>query len=470
MNINADLPYIPETITVHLGAPNEDAENVTVPFTDYIKNVASSEIYPTWPEAALRANILAQISFALNRVYTEYYRSRGYDFNITNSTAYDQAFVKGRSIFENVSKIVDEIFNEYIRRQGFVEPLLAHYCDGVQVSCDGLSQWGSVALANAGYKPFEILTNYYGDNIDLAMTDDIRSITDSYPAIPLKLGSVGNNVKMLQIRLNRISRNYPSIPKIDPVNGAFSYGTEDAVRRFQEIFGLTPDAIVGKSTWYKIQYVFNGIKRLNELDSEGLTLDEISKQYADMLERGDTGNEVKALQYYLNYLSAYEESIFELAVDGIFGEQTENAVLAFQRTYGLEPTGTVDELTWNTLYDAYLGIISSLPVDYFSGDIIPYGGVVLSLGANVPNVRVLQEYLNYIGGTFGEIPPVEATGFFGPQTRDAVTAFQTRFGLEPTGTVGPVTWGSITDIYSDLYYGSELEEGQFPGADMGMEE
>ena len=157
MNNGAILPVIPENITVHLGRPTESARNVTVPFADYIKNVASSEIYPTWPENALRANILAQISFTLNRIYTEYYRSRGYDFDITNSTAFDQSFVYGRDIFENISQIVDEIFNEYIRRSGSVEPLFAVYCDGINVQCNGVSQWGSVELANQGLTPYEIL-------------------------------------------------------------------------------------------------------------------------------------------------------------------------------------------------------------------------------------------------------------------------------------------------------------------------
>ncbi len=470
MNNQAPLPYIPETITVHLGAPDSDAENVTVPFIDYIKNVASSEIYPTWPDSALRANIYAQISFALNRIYTEFYRSRGYNFNITNSTAFDQSFVRGRNIFDNVGKIVDEIFNEYIRRQGFVEPLLAQYCDGVRVSCDGLSQWGSVDLAEAGYVPYEILTNYYGDNIDLTETDDIRGIEDSFPTVPLRLGSVGNDVRTVQVRLNRISGNYPSIPKIDPADGSFSYSTQDAVRRFQEVFDLTPDGIVGKATWYKIQYIYNGIKRLNELDSEGLRLEDITKQYVDQLEIGNRGDDVRALQYYLDYLSAYEESIPEVAIDGIFGEETRDAVIAFQRAYGLSPTGIVEEITWNTLYNAYLGIISSLPVEYFSGNIVPFGGVVLSIGAQVPAVRVLQEYLNYIGRTYTEIPPIEVTGLFGTQTRNAVIAFQNLFGLEADGSVGAVTWNRITEVYSDLYYGAKLNEGQFPGNEISGEE
>ena len=161
------LPVIPETITVHLGEPDEPAQNVTLPFMDYIMNVASSEIYPTWPEEAIRANMYAQISFALNRVYTEYYRSRGYDFDITNSTRYDQYFVNGRDIFENIQRIAGDIFNDYIRRRGAIEPLFAQYCNGTTVTCNGLSQWGSVDLANAGYTPYRILTNYYGDNIDI---------------------------------------------------------------------------------------------------------------------------------------------------------------------------------------------------------------------------------------------------------------------------------------------------------------
>lgn len=168
------LPYIPESITVHLGPPDSSAANVTVSFPDYIKNVASSEIYPSWPENALRANIYAQISFALNRIYTEYYRSSGYSFDITNSTAVDQSFVNGRDIFENISQIVDEIFNEYLRRSGTVEPLFAQYCNGTTVTCEGLSQWGSVGSGQPGYTPYQILTYYFGDDIDIVRNTPVR--------------------------------------------------------------------------------------------------------------------------------------------------------------------------------------------------------------------------------------------------------------------------------------------------------
>ena len=196
--MNASLPFIPETITVHLGAPDENAENVTLPFLEYITNVASSEIYPTWPENAIRANIYAQISFALNRVYTEYYRSRGYDFDITSTTAFDQSFVKGRDYFENVGQIANELFNSYVVRQGSVEPLFTAYCDGREVDCEGLSQWGTVTLANQGYTPYEILQYYYGNDINIINDVPVDVPNSSLPPRPLRLGSGGDEVQSLK--------------------------------------------------------------------------------------------------------------------------------------------------------------------------------------------------------------------------------------------------------------------------------
>ena len=232
------IPFVPKNITVHLGPPSSNAENVTVPFIDYVKNVASSEIYPTWEPAALRANILAIVSFALNRVYTEFYRSRGYPFDITSSTAYDQYFVKGRSYFENVSRIVDELFNDYLRRPGFVEPLAAKFCNGTTVTCAGLSQWGSQGLAQQGLNSTQILRNYYGD-VEIVPDAPIRGNQQSYPGTPLRVGSRGPFVTVIQTELNRISRNYPAIPKIPEVDGIFGPRTEAAVRKFQEVFNLT---------------------------------------------------------------------------------------------------------------------------------------------------------------------------------------------------------------------------------------
>ena len=238
-------PYIPESITVHLGSPDSNAENVTVSFSDYVKNVLSSEVYPTWEPAALRANALAVISFALNRVYTEYYRSRGYPFDITSSTAIDQKFINGRNIYENISALVDELFTDYLRRQGYVEPLAAKFCNGVTTTCDGLSQWGSQELAQQGYNSVDILRHYYGDDIELVVNAPVSGVRASYPGFPLRRGMVGENVIRIQYMLNRISQDYPAIPKIPtPLNGQFDEATEQAVRRFQQIFSLTPDGVV----------------------------------------------------------------------------------------------------------------------------------------------------------------------------------------------------------------------------------
>ena len=177
-------PIIPEYITVHMGDPDEPARNVRVSFIEYIKNVASSELYPTWPESALRANILAEISYALNRIYTEWYRSKGYDFDITSSTRYDQKFIENREYFDSIVKIVDDIFNNYIVRQGFVEPLFAQYCDGIKVTCEGLSQWGTVDLAEQGKSPYEILQTYYGDNINIVRNAPFKKTWNHIPVLP----------------------------------------------------------------------------------------------------------------------------------------------------------------------------------------------------------------------------------------------------------------------------------------------
>ncbi|MBQ1397936.1 MAG: peptidoglycan-binding protein, partial [Clostridia bacterium] len=250
------LPIIPQTVTVHLGAPNEQAENVTVSFTEYIKNVASNEIYPNWPEAALRANILAQITFALNRIYTEYYPSRGYDFDITNNTLYDQAFRPDGEIFGNISEIVDEIFNNYIVRNGSIVPLYAQFCDGVYVQCSGLSQWGSVRLAEQGLNAFQILQYYYGDNIRLVLDAAVGDNTPSYPGVPLRRGSFGDDVLIIKRELNRIALNYPALPRISSLTGVYDFETERAVTAFQQIFNLEPDGVVGKATWYKIKQIY----------------------------------------------------------------------------------------------------------------------------------------------------------------------------------------------------------------------
>lgn len=348
-------PYVPQRITVHLGGPSANAQNVTVSFSDYVKNVASSEIYPTWDESALRANILAIVSFALNRVYTEFYRSRGYDFDITNNTAYDQAFVNGRSYFENVSRLVDELFNDYLRRPGFLEPLAAKFCNGTTVTCEGLSQWGSQNLAQQGYTSTQILRSYYGD-VETVLNAPIRGITSSYPGTPLRQGSTGPDVVVLQVSLNRISQNYPAIPKIPAVDGIFGSKTEAAVRAFQQIFGLDVDGIVGKSTWYEIVRLYTAVTQLSELRSQGQQYYAINWAPPNAMQSGDTGDKVRHLQYMLSVLASYIPSIPPVAVDGIYGQQTRSAVLAVQRRFHLPETGVVDSATWDEIYDQFSGI------------------------------------------------------------------------------------------------------------------
>ena len=349
------IPYVPQQITVHLGAPSASADNVTVSFSDYVKNVASSEIYPTWEESALRANILAIVSFALNRVYTEFYRSRGYDFDITSSTAYDQFFVRGRSFFSNVSRLVDELFNSYLRRPGFVEPLAAKFCNGTTVTCEGLSQWGSQALAQQGYNSTQILRSYYGD-VEIVANAPVQDYVSSYPGTPLRRGSVGPNVVVIQTELNRISQNYPAIPKVSAVDGIFGAATENSVTAFQEIFNLTPDGVVGPATWYALVRLYTAVTSLSELRSQGQRFYTIAWNKGRPLVPGDRGIQVEHLQYMLRVLAAYISQIPSVAVDGIYGSASRSAVLAAQGYFGLPQTGTVDLTTWDEIYDQFTGI------------------------------------------------------------------------------------------------------------------
>ncbi len=455
-------PVIPEFITVHLGVPSDDtAANVQLSFSDYIKNVASSEIYPTWPEEAIKANILAQISFALNRVYTEYYRSRGYAFDITNTTAFDQAFVNGRDTFEPVDRLVDDIFNNYLRRENTIEPLFAQFCDGDRTQCDGLSQWGTVTLAQNGDDALAILKTYYGDNIELVENAPIAGNTPSYPGIALQLGDSSRDIEQKQIQLNRISRNYPYIPKIPVVNGSFSQSTEDAVKAFQEVFGLTPDGIIGKATWYQISAIYNAVKRLSELDSEGLTAAELPQTFVRELTLGDTGDFVWLTQFYLAYVSAYYDSVPTLTISGTYDEATVNSVKAFQQTYGLPQTGNLDFITWRELFRAYRGIVENSPQN--EGGALRYPGLQLRFGSRGEYVSALQTYLNTIGETYSSIPELPVTGYYGRQTEAAVSEFQRLFGLTVTGVTDPFTWETIASLYSDLSLGNARLPMQSPG-------
>lgn len=352
---------IPNPITVHLGSPGAAASNVYVSFPDYVKNVASSEIYPTWPDASMRANIYAIITFALNRIYTEWYRSRGYNFDITNNTAYDQYFIYGRNIYESISRIVDDIFNEYVRRRGQSAPYFTSFCNGTTATCAGLSQWGTVTLANQGLSPLQILRSYYPKDVEIAETNIITGILTSYPGAPLKVGSTGLDVQTIQTYLERIRRNYPAIPRITDPTGVFGESTRSAVTKFQSIFNLTPDGMVGKATWNKLSYLYASVTRLAELDSEGTSLGIGTVPPSSVLRLGSSGQDVITLQYLLNVAAEFNSTIPAPAQDGNFGRETQQSVAAFQRASGLEPDAMVGPLTWQALYQTYLGADQVIP-------------------------------------------------------------------------------------------------------------
>ncbi len=454
------LPFIPETVTVHLGTPDSNAETVTVSFPDYVKNVASSEIYPTWPENALRANIYVIVSYVLSRFYTEWYRSRGYAFDITSSTQYDQAFVYGREIFENVSNLVDELFPFYIRRVGSIEPLFAAFCDGAAVSCNGLSQWGTVALANEGKTPYEILQTYYGENIELVKTNDIRTASPTYPDTILREGEVGADVQTIQTQLNRISRNFPEIPKIAEVDGIYDDKTAAAVKEFQFLFNLPQTGEVDEATWYQLSYIYTSVKRLADLESEGLRIEEITRDFPTVLKEGDSGRNVSSFQYYLAVVGAYYASVLPISITGDYDEATVESVKSFQQTFGLPQTGIMDRKTWNDLYAAYAGILASQPEEVCAK---LYPNQVLREGVTSENVRTLQQYLTYISQIDSAIPAVSDTGYFGPLTKASVQAFQREYGLNVTGIVGAVTWDAIAGAYAESKCGAGKRPYQAPG-------
>ncbi|MBQ8759021.1 MAG: peptidoglycan-binding protein [Clostridia bacterium] len=440
----ADRVAIPEFITVHLGAPSQNAENVRVPFQDYIKNVASSEIYPTWNEEALRANIIAIVSLTLNRIFTEWYPSRGYDFDITASTQFDQSFVKGRNYFDNISSIVDDLFDTYITRQDVISPLFAAYCDGRRTSCNGMSQWGSENLAREGASALNILRNYYGNNIELQTATEIAN-TASYPGYPLSLGSEGFEVEEIRRQLYRIADNYPLIPKINPALRVFDSALDSAVRTFQEIFGLTVDGIVGKATWYRISYVYASVTKLAELAGEGETGGLPEEVPTETVSAGDSGSSVARLQFLLGYIGLFYPEIQSPALDGIFGSGTEQAVREFQQYFGLPVTGIVTAADWQKLYDVYNELLETITPTLGEQS---YPGRPLTVGSRGENVRLMQSYLNTISDVYNTIPKIDADGIYGNATAEAVRAFQRRFYLDITGTIDAPTWGQIVEVYN----------------------
>ena len=459
-----DRVIIPKNITVHLGKPAASARNVTVSFRDYIANVASSEVYPTWPEQALRANIHCQISLALNRIYTEWYPSKGYTFNITNSTSYDQYYVHGRTVFDVMVRLTDDIFNTYIRKTGTVNPYYAEYCDGKSVTCPGLKQWGTVTLANQGRSALSILKYYYGSNIEIIRTNNIQSIPQSYPGSPLRQGSTGAAVFTLQRQLNRITKDYPFLGLLT-VDGIFGRKMTETVKKFQKQFNLTADGVVGRSTWYKISYIYVSVKDLAELTSEGETFsgtlpDGPWNFGSSVLKQGSTGSEVEQVQFWLSTLAQYESRIPSVTVDGIYGSGTAAAVRAFQRLYGLTVDGIVGLTTWTELYDQFRSIQSD------NGTPNAYPGTALRQGSSGQNVRLVQFWLKIARTVYSSLNNITVDGIFGSSTAAAVRRFQTYFGLTSDGVVGRTTWNKLYEVYNDIanrLLSPNLRPGEYPG-------
>ena len=410
--------------------------------------MTSSEIYPTWPESALRANIYVITSFALNRVYTEYYRAQGFPFDITSSTSYDQAFVEGRDIFANISRLVDEMFNDYIVRRGHVEPMFASYCNGTTATCAGLSQWGSYYLASQGYTPYRILQYYYGNDIDLVFDAPEGPVYPSFPGRLLRRGSAGEAVRTLQIRLRRIARSFPSIPSVNVNTGVFDADTDAAVRAFQRTFGLTPDGVVGQNTWNRTISIFNAVKRLNELDSEGVTPAEATALFSSSLRLGDHGFDVRALQLYLDFVARFRPSMTRLTADGVFGPCTDLAVREFQRLEGLAADGVAGRATYNRLLEVYGAYYGSLPPEAARPF---YPNYAFSQGDAGEDVRFLQTMLAALSQRIPELRPLIPDGVFGPGTAAAVSAFQRYAQLPVSGDVGILTWNAIRDTYTAYF-------------------
>ena len=417
-----------------------------------------------WPEQALRANIHCQISLALNRIYTEWYPSKGYSFNITNSTSYDQYYVHGRTVFDVMVRLTDDIFNTYIRKTGTVNPYYAEYCDGKSVTCPGLKQWGTVTLANQGRNALSILKYYYGNNIEIIRTNNIQSIPQSYPGSPLRQGSTGAAVFTLQRQLNRITKDYPFLGLLT-VDGIFGRKMTEAVKKFQKQFNLTADGVVGRSTWYKISYIYVSVKDLAELTSEGETFsgtlpDSSWNLGSSVLKQGSTGSEVEQMQFWLSTLAQYESSIPSVTVDGVYGSGTAAAVRAFQRLYGLTVDGIVGLTTWTELYDQFRSIQSD------NGTPNAYPGTALREGSSGQNVRLVQFWLKIARTVYTSLANVTVDGKFGSATAAAVRRFQSYFGLTSDGVVGRITWNKLYEVYNDIankLLSSSLRPGEYPG-------
>ena len=439
-------PIVPNKITVHLGAPDEASRDITIAFTDYISNVAASELYPTWPRNALTANIYAIISFSLNRIYNEWYRSKGYNFDITSSPNYDQTYTINKATYENIDDIVAEIFDNYVVKDGQIQPYFTTYCDGRTKTCAGLSQWGTVTLANQGKTPLQILKNYYGSDISIKYNAPVGDAKEGFPGSDVGLGYAGNPVLAIQRDLRRIKQNYPAIPEITDTLGIYEKTTEDAVKAFQSIFSLPVTGVVDKATWYRIKYIYNSVKKLADLYSEGITEEEATFLYTDQLKYGDTGIEVEYIHYFLDALAFLDKDIPRLPTNSIYNNNTITMVKAFQEKYKLPVTGIFTYQDWTVLKNAYRNILKSFPTEYQDYINELYPDYFLVRGTTGKDVIRFQKFLLAICRFDKSIPGVRVNGTFDELTEKSVKKLQQDYGFDINGVVGPLLWRKVVEL------------------------
>lgn len=390
----------------------------------------------SWPEEALRANIIAQVSLALNRIWTEWYPSRGYSFNITGSPGYDQAYVNGRTVFAVMERLTAELFNTFVQRSGDAEPYFTEYCDGKTVTCPGMKQWGTVDRAREGMNALQILRYYYGNRVQLVTTDNIAAIPSSYPGSPLRRGSTGTNVRILQKQLSRIAKDYPSFGK-PAVTGTFDEATENSVKKFQKQFSLTADGVVGQRTWNTLYAAW--VDAQSDLGGTAWP--------GTALRRGAAGMEVRLVQFWLRLAADNYSVLRTVTVDGSYGAATVSAVEAFQTLFGLTPDGVVGRSTWNKLKEVGLAVANKI----VAANVAPGQFTTTTrAGSSGTAVRAVQYYLRRLAAYYSDVPRVAVDGKFGAATTRAVKAWQSRAGLTVDGVVGRMTFQSLYDAAQAL--------------------
>jgi len=466
---------IPNYVRVHLGRMERPAQVVNIPFIEYIKNVTSHEIFDEWPEEALIANVYCIISLTLNRIFTEFYRKRGFNFDITSETFMDQKFVYRGVIGERISEIVDRIFNNYLAIVGHKEPFLSLYNDGIRVNMPGrLSQWVSFFDArDRGMNAWQIIEKYYSQNLELRVCDNFGGILESFPGYTLSQGSRGDVVRTMQLYLNRILGRYSDVI-INPVDGIYGPMTRNSVLMFQRIYGLPQTGTIDRRTWYEISRIYGIERALWEMDSEGKRIGIGKTPPTRVIRQGESGPLVVELQFLLDYIAMFHREIPFVAQTSRFDSLTEEGVRAFQSLFNLTADGVVGPATWRRLYEVYWGIKQnttpplpppSNPVP--PGNMPPFPGTSLRVGSQGADVRIVQQAINKLADAQPGMWRIGEDGIFGNGTRDAVMAFQRIFGLTVDGIVGPNTWRRLMEE-AHMTTTPSTQTPPFPGTNIGV--